>query len=262
MNPFGCIYPLRLRGSVFFRLLGRSQAWPKVDPDDGFTLALAPVAIRSLLRTDVSHRCIAWTGFDELELSRWLARLGRQGGFLVDVGANAGYFTLLWASVRDGNQVMAFEPSPRNFRMLESNVNAAGLSAQVQLSPVAVGRRRELMHFDPGPDHQTGWGGLRLSAASNFLPMVVQSLDDLMQGVERIAVLKIDTEGADAWVLEGAATLLRERRIEHVFCEINASRMKKLGIGRERPRQLLESHGYTVTTVGRSPLALHGFLPN
>jgi FkbM family methyltransferase len=262
MNLFDCIYPLRLRGAVFFRLLSRGHAWPKVDPTVGFSLALAPVAIRTLHRTDISHRSIAWTGFDELDLSRCVARLARRGGILVDAGANVGYFTLLWASMSHANQVIAFEPSPRNFRMLESNVNAAGLGSRVRMCPVALGRKMESMLFDPGPEHQTGWGGLRLSAAERSFPVTVQTLDQIMEGVERITVLKIDTEGADAWVLEGAATLLREHRIEHVFCEINVSRMRKLSICQERPRQFLESYGYAVTPVGRSPFELHGFLPN
>ena len=51
--------------------------------------------------------------------------------------------------------------------------------------------------------------------------MPVVTLDEELKDVSFIDVLKIDTEGADTWVLEGAAFLLRQKRIRHVFFEEN-----------------------------------------
>ena len=55
------------------------------------------------------------------------ARCIRAGDTIVDVGANIGYFTLLFArSAGPAGRVFAFEPEPDNFRLLETNVERNG----------------------------------------------------------------------------------------------------------------------------------------
>lgn len=261
MNIVRCIFPLGLRQAVFYRLLGSRCSWPGARSAAGFPLALAPVAVQALISTDISHRSIAWTGVYDLGLSRRIAELGKRGGVFVDVGANVGYFSLLWASLRDTNRVLAFEPSPTIAKMLETNVTQAGLASRIKVYAVALGRSRGPMRFVPGPKEQTGWGGLTICEDPASFPAFVETLDEAAHDLERIAVLKIDTEGADAWVLEGARALLEQRRIDHVFCEINAERMRALGIAEDQPRRILESHGYHVEQVGRSGTELHAWVP-
>jgi hypothetical protein len=65
-----------------------------------------------------------------------------------------------------------------------------------------------------------------------------------------IDVLKIDTEGADTWVLQGAYQLLKEKRIKHIFFEENKVRMSALGILSETAKDLLLSCGYQITPMG------------
>lgn len=72
------------------------------------------------------HGCIAFLGFYELPLTRRIVKLAQKGGLLVDVGANYGYFSLLWGSQKKGNRTIAFEASPRNHEAIEANVSDAG----------------------------------------------------------------------------------------------------------------------------------------
>ena len=65
-----------------------------------------------------------------------------------------------------------------------------------------------------------------------------------------IDVLKIDTEGADTWVLQVAYQLLKEKRIKHIFFEENKVRMSALGILSETAKDLLLSCGYQITPMG------------
>ena len=74
----------------------------------------------------------------ELELTRRLCDLARRGGTFVDVGANLGYFSLLWAAQNPGNRCVAFEASPRNLDLLRRNVARNSLGGRVE---VAVLRR-------------------------------------------------------------------------------------------------------------------------
>lgn len=239
------IYPLRLRHSLYFRLRAGDWSWPQA-PVGGFPLHFAPVRLPALLPTDISHRQIAHIGFYELELSRFIRALARKGGLFVDVGANVGYFTCLWAAINPTNVAYAFEPSPRNMEMLQQNLSTQNFGCRVKLFPFALGRETGVGNFHLGPPEQSGWGGISLSASSETLKVAIRRLDELIESDREIAALKVDTEGADAWVLEGAAGLLRAKRIQHVFCERNTSRMEALGIATDSLERLLKNAGYTV----------------
>lgn len=192
-------------------------------------------------------------GFYELSLSKHIAQLAHQpGGLLVDVGANAGYFSCLWAALNMQNRCMAFEASPRNQKMLNDNIALAGFSTRIEVQNCAVGRTVGQMNFDLGPEDQTGWGGLAHTASEKSLSVDVKPLDELVSDEANITVLKIDTEGADAWVLEGAERLLRERRIKHVFYECNGPRMARLEIEATRPHTFLADCGYRVHPLTKS----------
>jgi len=65
-----------------------------------------------------------------------------------------------------------------------------------------------------------------------------------------IDVLKVDTEGTDSWVLDGARRLLRSHCVRHVFFEQNLPRMTALGIQHDAPFRTLEAYGYKVDAVG------------
>ena len=67
-----------------------------------------------LVPTDVHHAAVAYTGEYEPGLSRRVAELGRAGGLFLDVGANAGYFTLIWLAANPDNRAICWEASPRN----------------------------------------------------------------------------------------------------------------------------------------------------
>lgn len=69
-------------------------------------LHYAPGVTMQLMPTDEGHSNIAFTGFYELDLTERIVNHAKQGGVLVDVGANYGYFSLLWSAVRPDNKVI------------------------------------------------------------------------------------------------------------------------------------------------------------
>ncbi len=239
--------PLWLREKVYFHTRA-GEHWP--DRLQAAQLALAPVTLRHFSKSDSMHQQIAWLGFYELALSRRMARLAAGGGVLVDVGANIGYFTCLWAATRADNRVYAFEPSPAVFRMLDANVVEAGLRPKVKVFELALGKGKAIVEFDPGPGEQTGWGGIANGRSASTIRVDAEKLDDVMPPDVVIDVLKIDTEGADSWVLDGTKQLLRSHCVRHVFFEQNLPRMTALGIQHDAPFRTLEAYGYKVDAVG------------
>ena len=240
--------PIAMRERLFFHLYRRvprrsTRLFERAE------LALAPGVFMALSPSDVGHQPIALAGIYETALSTRIVNLARAGGLMLDVGANYGYFSCLWASVRRDNRVLAFEVSPRNLGALRRNLAANRLGSSVEVRAVAAGREAGVMGFQLGPQDQTGQGGFSRAGERSDVEVPVVTLDDVMNGEyagAEVAVLKVDVEGADTWVLEGAQRLLRARQIRHVFFEQHGARMAALGIDVARAPDLLTTYGYRV----------------
>jgi FkbM family methyltransferase len=129
-------------------------------------------------------------------------------GCVVDVGANIGAFSLYQAIVKHAGVVIAFEPSPDVFPRLAKNVEINRLT-NVRLVNAAVGETTGVLSFSEG----------RMSVncqVSNAGPLKVRcvTLDSELSNIPNIDLLKIDTEGYETHVLQGAhETLKRTSRI-------------------------------------------------
>lgn len=252
------IYPLVLRERVFYKF---HEAF-NIQNDKDVNLYFGKNVKMDLLATDFGHRGIITTGFYELELSRMIGHLAAQGGVLFDVGANYGYYSCIWASLKKANKVHAFEASPQNLEPLTNNIHKNGFEDRVKLNAFAAGREKDTLRFNLATEQdQTGWGGLTLKDEDKAVEVDVDTLDNYASenNIESIQVLKIDTEGADTWVLYGAKRLLAEKRIEQIFFEHNFPRMKKLGIASDEAANYLERLDYKV--VRMSPGDFHAY-PN
>jgi FkbM family methyltransferase len=245
------VQPLWLRQKLYFRLfLKKSYKYSYLF--DSAPLEFAPNTNLKLEPKDVSHQVIAFCGFYELELTRKIVALAKQGGLFVDVGANYGYFSCLWAASNPQNQVIAFEASPKNISPLRENIIINHFDSQVDIHDIAMGKEIGNFPFSFMSDEQTGWGGLCLEEKKSTINVPVVTLDQfcLESNFLKIDVLKIDTEGADTWVLEGASQLLKEKRIKHIFFEENKVRMSALGILPETAIKMLTSFGYQLKPIG------------
>lgn len=144
-------------------------------------------------------------------------KLLKPGEVYVDVGANIGYYTLVAAQqVGPAGKVFAYEPDPANFALLASNVELNGLS-QVQIFPCALydkAAEGELfLSGDNFGDHRiyppaAGSG----EARSHRRISLVHGDTHLGERTQRIDFLKIDTQGAEYFVVNGLQQLIRHNR--------------------------------------------------
>jgi FkbM family methyltransferase len=239
------VHPLWLRARLYYKYyLKHAHRYPELFLDA--RLYFAPDIRMNLLSTDVSHGMIALAGFYELTLTRRIATLARAGGTLIDVGANYGYYTCLWGSANMRNRVLAIEASPRNIEPLRVNIQKNSLESRVLFREVAAGKEDCFLPFTLGPENQSGWGGLVRQSDETTTQVPCVTLDRALSDVEwdRIDVLKIDTEGADTWVLYGAEGLLKAKRIRHIFFEQHPGRMAGLGIDPTEAAKWLNGLGY------------------
>lgn len=246
------VRPLWLREKLFWKLRSLRHV---LSPGDfqSISLGFAPEVSLALKPTDIGHQQIAFLGYMERDLTAKMYSLASLGGLLVDVGANYGYYTCLWAAANKANRVIAFEASPRNLNALTANVDKNNLGDSITIIPNAAGRTPGTMRFSLGPESETGWGGLSLEEQGDQVEVEVVTLSDFFaskESVPDISVLKIDTEGADTWVLQGCESLLELKKIRNIFFETNLQRMTALNIIPNDAVNLLKKHGYTLNRMG------------
>ena len=136
----------------------------------------------------------------------------------VDVGANIGVYSVL-ASGITGAKSLAFEPIPSTFANLKRNINFNNLQANTELFNLGVGDKEETLTFSNSLDainhviHETGFSGDTTSVPVN-------SLDNLLVG-KNINLLKIDVEGFEANVINGATQTLERPELKVIIMETN-----------------------------------------
>ncbi len=157
-------------------------------------------------------------GLYEEETCRWLQSNLGEGSVLFDIGANAGYFTLLGSKlVGASGRVVAFEPVPINVDVLQRQVDHNGC-ANVTIESSAISNHVGSVLFDiEGRNANSHLTEIDLihaqSAPTASVEVACTTLDTWVadNGIQP-DVLKIDVEGAETLVLEGAVDTLAHAR--------------------------------------------------
>jgi FkbM family methyltransferase len=161
----------------------------------------------------------------------------RPGGVFLDVGANIGTFTLPAAGhVGVSGMVVAIEASPDVFSVLQKNV-ALNAVDNVHLVRAAAGARNDdEANFYPAPVDHFGMGSLapQFSATPIRIPSV--TLDSLVRNLNLSSVdlIKIDVEGFELDVLQGAIELLNSKQpplVVFEFCDWAEGRVSRDKVG-------------------------------
>jgi len=211
-------------------------AWTRVLPRVPMLLWCAP-GFWWIARRDATSDDLA-AGTFEVNEREFLRQFLQPGMVVVDVGAHAGFYTLL-ASTRVGpaGQVIAFEPSPRERRHLESHIRL-NRRRNVIVESCALGDRdgaADLLVYDA---ERTGCNSFHLADADGARPVSVpvRRLDDRLAGYPRVDLVKMDIEGGELSALRGADQLFRTRR-PALLCELHEKRTAPWGY---RAREIVD----------------------
>lgn len=149
---------------------------------------------------------------------------------LVNVGANVGYYCCHALSL--GKQVIAFEPIQRNIRYLLRNIKSNGWTG-AEVFPLALSERvgvLEIYGGDTGASLVKGWAGI----PEGYVTYVPSSTMDVVLGKRlkgKRTFILVDVEGAEKWVLEGAALMLCNDPKPVWLVEITAKEHQPSGVG-------------------------------
>lgn len=207
-----------------------------VDPDDKF----------------VSDSLVK-TGEWEPETAAAIAAHVRPGDVVVEVGANLGAHTIPLALNPDVAKVVAVEPLPHLVELLRKNVELNGLEGKVDVWPMAAVHHEDFRKTarilrnqgNPGASHLVEDGTLGVEVPTCRLADVA----------ERIDILKLDVEGAEYLVLEGARA---EKALEHCrvivteYCDAQLQQVSRRS--GHQYLDLLEELGFDTGVEDRSKL--------
>ncbi|HMC39345.1 MAG TPA: FkbM family methyltransferase [Acidimicrobiales bacterium] len=246
--PAGPSYP---RGPVYFGdhtalLATRWGAKMLVDTRDA---AIAP--------------WLALDGLWESHVTAWFQSTLRRGHVFVDVGANVGYFTLLGAQlVGPEGLVVAVEAHPDLAAILQRNVVINGVYGYVTTHQRAAWSEETELEFHVR-EHFAGNSSIgsidapglqRLGDTERSIRVSAVRLDDLLAGLPRVDVMKIDVEGAEKHAFDGLRKTIEANPEMVVMFEWARAQIESVG---DTPAELADmvagyGFGFTLLETGEA----------
>ena len=157
--------------------------------------------------------------------------LVRKDMIVVDIGANVGYYTLLFSKlVGKTGKVFAFEPEPHNFSLLMENIFLVNNFLNVYPVNKAVGHSTDKALLFPtyyrGATHTLYSTG----KCNEGIFVQVTKLDDFFKETSvTVDIIKIDIDGAEPFALLGMRDVLTRNRRIKILTEFSPPHLKKAG---------------------------------
>jgi FkbM family methyltransferase len=227
-----------------------------------FEDVLLPWNIKIAIRPqDVIGRSIWGMGIYDLSVTEVLWRLIDRAETTIDIGANIGYMTSIMAKrVEKKGSVYCFEPHPEIYEELSENIKNWQVSLgwhQIKARQIALSnksgegvlnipanfnqnRGTATLFSSPEADHSQNHAN-----PSSAYTVALSTLDELIENDRHIGVLKIDVEGHELEVLQGASGLIKSDRIRDIIFEEHTNYPSAVTL-------FLEEHGYTIFRIGKS----------
>jgi FkbM family methyltransferase len=190
-----------------------------------------------------SHQA-CWIGNFEEHRQQALSEVLRYGDCFLDVGAHAGFFTLLGSRlVGPEGKVVAFEPLPENLKFLRLHLGANRIE-NVTVLDAAVSDSQGVAYFAEGRNTHTG----ELSPDGQIRVRTVK-LDELLADgiIPAPNVIKIDVEGAELRVLQGAEQILEHATTRAVLLSGHGEAIA------QQCTDLLKRAGYSISELPPYP---------
>ena len=172
-------------------------------------------------------------------------RLLSTGDVFIDVGANYGAYTMAASrAVGPSGRVLSFEPATQSYAVLQRNVQI-GRCTNVTALRLGLSSRQQHMVLRLRDDSSTNAIAHAPRPGEAFERIVTSTLDAELerQAIQQVHMVKIDVEGAEELVLQGASALLRRSRPALLF-EFNPEAATALGLTSDGAWRLLRDHGY------------------
>ena len=190
----------------------------------------------------VLSKTVAFTGSWQPDETKFFKNIVSSGMTIIDVGANIGYFTMLFSKLTGPTgRVIAFEPNPRSYSILEKNIRSSS-SQNVILVKKAVSdysgtTKLFLSQCNPTDNRIFNSSIYETDDDRETIDVQVMTLDEYVQDM-KVDILKIDVQGAEMMVINGALQTIMNNRDLQIIVEFWPIGLSSNGI---KPMQFLKN---------------------
>jgi FkbM family methyltransferase len=166
-------------------------------------------------------------GFWEMWLTQFMAKTVKEGMFVLDVGANFGYYSVLMADLVGRNgKLIAFEPNPHAAASAEASLSVNGFGSRSTVlrsaaSDTAGSVTFCIPHDEPKNARMVPADYTQPDADIIQVPTV--TIDEICRGERKVDFIKIDAEGGEYRIFQGMQEIIR-RDCPMIILEFNADR--------------------------------------
>jgi FkbM family methyltransferase len=169
---------------------------------------------------------VMFDGYWESWLTQFLAQRLQPGMTVIDVGANFGYYSLLFSdAVGPRGRVLAIEPVPDTASLLGDSLELNGFwnTAAVHKCAVGADAGATIRLFVPAREPKNASILKNDALAQNEIEVPSTTLDALLKDLPRVDLIKIDADGSEQAIIDGMPETLQKHRPSMVL-EYNATR--------------------------------------
>lgn len=194
-------------------------------------------------------RYLALVGDYEPSVTNLLKKEVKQGMYVFDLGANIGWFTLVFSKlVGDTGHVYAFEPDPYYFGILKENIELNNLK-NVSIYQLAISNKLGIAKFNLNK-----WFGTFVleskTITDNQLDVKTISLDDFCKANNvRADFIKMDIEGSEPKAFEGMRSVVLANHGIKIISEFNSYAIIDVGDSPEQYLDALERSGFNINQI-------------
>ncbi|HBR28758.1 MAG TPA: hypothetical protein DD789_04855 [Firmicutes bacterium] len=154
----------------------------------------------------IQNKILVNCAFYEMEVLKFIESLRLNGSIFIDVGANIGNHTLFFIKACKAKKVLSFEPNKYVLDILKTNIAINHLANKVVVYNKALGSNKGCGDLSLKDLNNHGTGEIRLNANGEI---AIDTLDNILKKEKgRIGLIKIDVEGMDLEVLQGAVNTI------------------------------------------------------
>lgn len=158
-----------------------------------------------------------YCGLMEYNDMGFLLHFLRPSDLFVDIGANIGAYTIL-ASGEIGANTISIEPIPSTFKNLTDNILINGIQNKVQALNIGLGSEKKVIKFTKSLD---SLNHVATDIETDTIDVEVDTLDSVTKLTP--ALIKIDVEGFETEVLNGANNILNSKDLKAIIIELNGA---------------------------------------
>lgn len=246
----------RILGVIFYRyvLFKRYLAFRiiKARSKDRFVLKDIQGSMMYLDKMDSGiSKELALDRIREVESTKTIKKIIKEGDVVVDIGANIGYYLLMESKIVGKNgKIYGIEPVPSNVKIIEKNVKANNYK-NIEIFQMAIGDKNGKTKINIS--RKSNWHSILYSdeiEATYSIDVDIITLDEFLKKKEHPDFVRMDVEGYEYNIISGMRKTLKSKRPLKIFIELHPHLM-----GTEKTSFILnelKNNGFEITNISKS----------